>query len=45
MDIVFVFHGVKSIEWTDSTRHDLNKDDLQYMTEHLRNGIDKKKIR
>jgi transposase-like protein len=24
---------------------DLNKDDLQYMTEHLRNGIDKKKIR
>lgn len=22
---------------------DLNKDDLQYMTEHLRNGIDKKK--
>jgi transposase-like protein len=22
---------------------DLNKDDLQYMTEHLRNGIDEKK--
>lgn len=43
MDIVFVFHGFKSIEWSDSARHDLNKDDLQYMTEHLRNGIDKKK--
>jgi hypothetical protein len=24
---------------------DLNKDDLQYMTEHLRTGIDKKKSR
>jgi transposase-like protein len=24
---------------------DLNKDDLQYMTEHLRHGIDKKKSR
>jgi hypothetical protein len=43
MDFMFVFHGVDKSTAQIARELDLNKDDLQFMTDHLRTGIDKKK--
>jgi hypothetical protein len=43
MDFMIVFHGVDKSTAQIARELDLNKDDLHFMTEHLRNGIAKKK--
>ena len=40
---MLVLHGVDKSTAQIARELDVNKDDLHFMTEHLQNGIDKKK--
>jgi len=42
MDTVLVLYGIEPVQCPEL---DLNKDDLQFMSEHLRTGIDEKNSR